>query len=251
MRVHAYSLCWNEARMVPYYLRHYQSIVEQFFLYDDNSTDGSLELFRSHSNVEVQSFANEGDSFVLNSQTFTNQAWKRSRGQADWVIICNIDEHLYHVDLLNYLNRCASQGITVIPTRGYQMLSEIFPTTEYRLCDIITQGMPLKLLDKPLIFNPNAIENINYAVGRHAASPEGDVRYPETAEVKLLHYKYLGIDYLLERHAELKTGLKSQDIRKRWGEQYLWNRKKTEKEFNRVKRNIISVVPFPETLCFQ
>lgn len=211
-------------------------------LYDDGSTDGSLELLSSYANVAIQPFANDGNSFVLSSQKFANQAWKKSRGKADWVIICNIDEHLYHPNLLGYLKHCHSQDITVIPTQGYQMISETFPTTEGRLCDVIIRGMPWKQMDKLAIFNPNAIEEINYAVGRHAASPEGQVIYPKTTSVKLLHYKYLGLDYLLERHAELKTGLKAQDIKMRWGHKYLWDRETTEDDFNHVRNNSVSVI---------
>lgn len=228
--------------MLPYYLRHYQAIASHFFIYDDQSTDGSLEILSNYDNVTIQPFVNEGYSFVLNGQKFANQAWKQSRGKADWVIICNIDEHLYHPNLENYLQQCYSQGITVIPAQGYQMISESFPTTDGRLCDVITRGMPWSLMDKLIIFNPNLIEEINYVPGRHNAYPQGRVISPRTTELKLLHYKYLGLDYLLKRHAVLKTGLKSLDVNMNWGHQYLWDRQTTEDDFIHVKNNAIEVI---------
>ncbi len=229
--------------MLPYYLRHYQPIAEKFFIYDDGSTDGSLEILSSYDNVTIQPFVNEGYSFVLNSQKMANQAWKQSRGKADWVIICNIDEHVYHPDLENYLQHCYSQGITIISAQGYQMISESFPTTDGLLCNAITRGMPWGLMNKVVIFNPNLIEEINYTVGRHTASPKGQVIYPEATEVKLLHYKYLGLDYLLKRHAALKIGLKPLDIEMKWGRQYLWDRETTENDFIHVNNNAVEVIP--------
>jgi glycosyltransferase involved in cell wall biosynthesis len=242
MKIHVYSLCWNEARMLPYYVRHYLPIAEKFYIYDDGSTDGSLELLEEYPNIIVRSFENRGDSFVLNSQKFANESWKSSRGQADWVIICNIDEHLYHPNLNIYLQYCHFQDITLIPTKGYQMIAETFPITQNRLCDEIAEGMPWEQMDKLAIFNPNAIEEINYSVGRHKAYPKGRVLYPENVEVKLLHYKYLGLDYLVERNAELKNGLKEQDIKMRWGHKYLWELQRTEDDFNYVKSNAVRVI---------
>jgi len=242
MKIHIHSLCWNEARMLPYYMRHYQPIAEKIFIYDDSSTDDSLDILKGYSNVVIEKFENIGDSFVSNAQTFSNECWKTSRGKADWVIVCNIDEHLYHKDLVAYLQYCSTQGITAIPAQGYQMISEHFPIVDGRLCDSVLQGMPWEEMSKLLIFNPNAIEEINYEVGRHKALPTGAVTYPETTEVKLLHYKYLGLDYLITRHAELRTGLKSVDIEKRWGYQYLWNQDETVEEFNSVKERAVDVM---------
>ena len=51
MRLHLYALCWNEGRMLPYFFRHYRSLVERFFIFDDGSTDGSLEFLRAQPDV--------------------------------------------------------------------------------------------------------------------------------------------------------------------------------------------------------
>ena len=35
MRVHLYSICWNDARILPYFFRHYDSLVDRYVIYDD------------------------------------------------------------------------------------------------------------------------------------------------------------------------------------------------------------------------
>lgn len=222
--------------MLPYYFRHYNSIADRFFIFDDASTDASLEILAKQPKVEIDRFHKQTDSLVGSAAMFNDNIWKRSRKKADWVIICSMDEHLYHPDLLGYLKQCQKAGITAIPpAEGYQMVSDSFPDSDERLCDLITRGMRFKKMDKFCIFNPDAIEETNFIPGRHKANPSGRVVFPKKRDLKLLHYKYLGLDYLITRYAELRTGLSRVDLEKRWGHQYLLDREKIEKEFLAVR----------------
>lgn len=234
MIIHIYSLCWNEERLLPYYFRHYDAIADRFFIFDDASTDASLDILAKHSKVEIDRFYKQPDSFVASAHVFNNNIWKRSRNKADWVILCNMDEHLYHPDLLNYLKQCQDAGITAIPAEGYQMISDSFPDSDERLCDLIAFGMRYKKMSKLCIFNPDAIDEINYKHGRHYANPIGRVVYPQKRDLKLLHFKYLGLDYLITRWAELSKGLRRIDIEKGWGSRYLSEREKIEQSFRDV-----------------
>ncbi len=235
MIIHIYSLCWNEERMLPYYFRHYDAIADRFFIFDDASTDASLDILAKQPKVEIDRFYKQSDSLVASATAFNDSIWKRSRNKADWVILCSMDEHLYHPNLLRYLKQCQDTGITAIPAEGYQMVSDSFPDAAERLCDLIARGMRYKKMDKLCIFNPDAIEETNFIPGRHRANPTGRVALPKKRDLKLLHYKYLGLDYLVTRYAELRTGLSQVDIEKKWGHQYLLDKERIEKEFLAVQ----------------
>ena len=100
MSVDLYTVCWNEVDMLGFFFRHYDSWVDRYFVYDDGSTDGSLDLLARHPRVEVRRFEHtDPDSFVLSHQAFHNTVWKESRGQADWVVITALDEHLSREDV--------------------------------------------------------------------------------------------------------------------------------------------------------
>ena len=96
--------------MLPYYFQHYNSIADRFFIFDDASTDTSLEILAKHPKVEIDRFHKQTDSLVGSAAMFNDNIWKRSRKKADWVIICSMDEHLYHPDLLGYLKQCQRSG---------------------------------------------------------------------------------------------------------------------------------------------
>jgi len=174
MQVHLYALCWNDADMLPFFFRHYDPLVSQYFIFDDHSSDGSLDLMRAHPNVEVEPFVrSDPDSFTLSELSISNECWKRSRGSADWVLVIDIDEHLFHPDLSKLLMRYKALGITIVPALGYQMISDEFPRSDALLCEAHTCGAPWDIYSKLTLFDPSAITEIDYGEGRHHASPDG------------------------------------------------------------------------------
>src|SRR4029453_15618648 len=107
-------------------------------------TDGSVELLRRIPNVEIRKVPwVHPDSMVATLQALHNSCWKESRGVADWVIVADIDEFLYHPDFLGYLRRSRKRGVTCIPALGYEMLSERFPGPDETLTSTVRRGVPL------------------------------------------------------------------------------------------------------------
>ncbi len=231
--VHLYALCWNEERMLPFFFRHYDSLVDRYFIFDNDSTDGSRERLLSHPRVTLGHFS-FGASFLENALEFYDHCWKASRGTADWVLVCNVDEHIDHPDLRGYLQSCRDRGITLIVTDGYEMVSETFPAETARLASLIRKGAPQARYLKPQLFNPDQIREIHFEPGRHSARPEGVVCCPLQKEVKLLHYKYLGEDYTCQRLAELGQRIPRVDI-PHPQHHYRWHTERTRSEFRRLR----------------
>jgi hypothetical protein len=228
--------------MLPFFFRHYDPFVDHYVFFDDGSTDSTLSLFADHQKVEVRQFiwSNE-ESFAFSEQSLSNHCWKESRGSADWVIVTDIDEHLFHPSMVQYLETCSHSGITLIPALGFQMISEDLPGAEETLCQSRFFGTPWKQMMKPSIFNPLEIEEIDFSVGRHTANPTGNVRVPQRDEVLLLHYKYLNFEQTHSRHAQLATKLKRKDIGSRMGHKYRWSRDELRKDWDAVLSGAVDV----------
>ena len=237
LTVHLYAVCWNEEKMLPYFFRHYDTLVSRYFVFDDGSTDRSVDLLNAHPKVTLSYLQVVGDSVVLEGLKFYNNAWKQSRGQADWVIVCDVDEHLEQTNLPRYLSYCRDRDLTIIPAVGYQMVSDCFPRTTERLADVVRTGMRWTPMDKTIIFNPDAIEEMNYAPGRHECLPRGRVAYADS--VRLLHYKYLGLDYLKRRLPELGARLRPGDTAKNYGHKYHWSDAQIERDFREVRAQAV------------
>jgi hypothetical protein len=228
--------------MLPFFFRHYDPFVDHYVLFDDGSTDSTLSLLAGHPKVEVRPFIwSDMESFALSEQSLSNRCWKESRGSADWVIVTDIDEHLFHPSMLHYLETCSQQGITLVPALGFQMISDDVPSAEETLCQSRFFGAPWKQMMKPSIFKPSEIEEIDFSVGRHTANPIGNVRVPERDEVLLLHYKYLNFEQTHRRHMQLSVKLRPKDIRFGMGHKYGWSRDELRKDWDRTAVDAVDV----------
>jgi hypothetical protein len=234
--IHLYAICWNEERMLPFFFKYYDDFVDRYIFFDDQSDDRTIEIINQHRRAEVRPFPElNHDSFVLSSQFVHNNCWKESKGNAEWIIITAIDEFLYHPDIINYFINCKREKITAIPALGYQMLSEKFPDNNSDLITEVPNGAASDLFSKLSLFNPDAIEETNYAVGRHCANPEGELKYPRHDELLNLHFKYLSFDFLFERHKKLLNKLRSADIKNKWGFHYALDEEELRNEWHKVE----------------
>ena len=60
MKISLISLCRNEAPLVPYYIDHYENIVDEIIVFDNESTDGCDELLKQCPKVRVISYCTNG-----------------------------------------------------------------------------------------------------------------------------------------------------------------------------------------------
>jgi hypothetical protein len=246
-RIHLYTICWNEEYMLKYFFKYYDQWVQRYIFFDDGSTDQTLDILAKHPRVEIRRLSNFNniDSYVLAAQNTHNHCWKESRGMANWVIITAVDEFLYVPDLKSYLAECTRKRVTAIPALGYQMISRTLPTSDQNLPELVKRGCPWLVMNKLSLFNPNKIIETNYQVGRHAAKPVGEVKYPAKDTLLLLHYKYLSFEHTFNRHAELQQKLGSVDKENDWGSQYGWTKEQFKNEWDHFEQNSVENIFSP------
>ncbi|MCU0600175.1 MAG: glycosyltransferase family 2 protein [Desulfobacterales bacterium] len=220
MKIHYYGVVWNEAPMLPYFFRHYDSIVERYVIFDDGSDDGTLEILTRHPRVEIRPFASENESFIETALILFDQVWKQSRGVADLVLSCDVDEFLWHPQMKEFLSKSLADGCTIFRPRGWQMFHESFPITSGQIYEEVHHGCRDKDFDKVCLFDPNRIDEIHWAAGGHTSAPTGQVKWGSDDQLLLLHFKLLGVPYVVARYAALKTRLGRRDREKAWGWHY-------------------------------
>jgi hypothetical protein len=226
MIVHLYTLCWNEADMLPFFFRHYDPWVDHYFIYDDGSDDGSLEILRAHPKVTVRRFERtvEG-AFALSQKELQSHAWKSSREVADWVVITALDEHIFvrGQPMRRYLQRQRLLGVTYVPALGFDTITDALPDGDIRLVDAATRGVPSVGFNKLSLFNPNAIQSAGYTAGRHSAAPTGQLTRPRQNDLLLYHFKHIGYERTRDRQRAEGARLGPVDVKLRLGVQYLWD----------------------------
>jgi len=154
MKIEAYVMVYNEERLLPYIIRHYSRFAELVFI-DNNSTDRTPEIIKDFRTLNYHLPDEIND---LNHLHVKETCWKGSK--ADWVIVVDADEFIYHTDIVAELGK--SQA-TVIHPRFYNMYSEAFPTTKGQIYDEVNMGTDGGIwLSKMNIFRPDRITRMDW-----------------------------------------------------------------------------------------
>lgn len=215
--IHLYTLCKNEEEIIPFFLAYYESFVDKITVFDNGSIDNSNVLLSQHPKCEIIRFDTKGEMRDDILMLIKNSAWKESIGIADWVIVCDIDEFLYHRDLISYVNKCKKKGETICETEGYNMICDDYPKYDMSIIDQVKEGAYSKKFSKTILFDPNEIIELNARPGGHVVVPEGNVRIKKSNGLKLLHYKYLGgLERLANRWNTMGTTLSAINKENGW-----------------------------------
>ena len=228
--VHYYSVCRNEEKMLPFVFGYHDQFVDHFIFYDNYSDDQTETIVKSHRNTDVIKLKTNGiDDLVL--AHVKNNCWKRSRGKADFVIVCDVDEFAYHPNMDSFLRELMEQKASLPVPVGYNMYSDTFP--EYSEGTTIMQqvrnGVPDDGYSKCLLFDPHRVVEINYDPGAHFCHPVGQIT--RGGEYKVLHYKNLDVEAVLARTRINAARLSQINLEQNLGYAYLYPEERIRSEF--------------------
>jgi glycosyltransferase involved in cell wall biosynthesis len=213
LKIDIYSTMRNEIKLLPYFLRHYETFATRIIVWDDNSDDGTKEMLESHPLVTILPCKrlNGEDMNTLDDYAFVRDLWPQyetiSRGKADWVMIADTDELVYHPNMVEKLEELTAKGVQKIFNYGYTMYHPEFPSTTGQIYEEVKLGWPDKWSKKTSTFNPAIY--IRWSHGRHHVI--GGRRIPTEFDtgINILHFRYLGKEYFLERNKKNCDGYHS------------------------------------------
>ena len=228
--IHYYAVCWNEEKMLPFVFDYYGKFVDKFVIYDNGSTDRTMEIVNSQPNAELIHFETEGFDDAIHAK-IKNSCWKHSRGKADFVIVCDVDEFLYHEKLEEKLIELHKAHISLPDTEGFNMYCSEFPLEGLPITQQVKTGIADGAYNKSILFDPYRIVEINYTPGAHHANPIGIVKRSHES-LKVLHYKNLGLENVIERYHVLANRLSENNISEDLGTHYMYSDTKIASDFN-------------------
>jgi len=93
MKIAAVTMVYNEAPILPYFLRHYRYLDEIHVLYETDSTDETLEILMRAPNVVIEKGHIEGGLDDIKKIDLINNSVRRIK--ADWVYVVDPDEFIF------------------------------------------------------------------------------------------------------------------------------------------------------------
>jgi glycosyltransferase involved in cell wall biosynthesis len=243
MTITLYTFLYNEEHILPYFLKHYSQYVNKIVVYNNQSTDNSIQILNDwkECEIEIRDYDTNNQYDEQTILNLKNNCWKGD--DSDYVIVCDVDELLYHPNLIEFINK---QPFTDYFTPvGYHMMGEEIPTDYTKqIYEIIKNGTPDKQYNKNVLFKRKNITETNYAPGAHSNSYKGVERLINCAvdELKLLHYKWLSPEYVVYKHTHYGERRSQHTINSGWGTHYGLGRDKILNDFNNLKQKSSQII---------
>lgn len=241
MKVLACVVTYNCAEFIPFWLRHYATICDEIWAWDDHSTDETGRILSSWPKVKVNDWPYPGSG--INENLFLDFAYQQipKMTDFDWCIWVDHDEIVYHPEILNVLSSNLDRD--VIRTCGFNMIAENGVPPDYgrQIWEILPMGVKAPVYSKPIVFNPRC--EIRWDRGKHHLESRNGKATPHSP-LKLLHYRYLGADYTAKRNKQNynRCDLEHGDKGAAWSCSEAWKGEGSVEWFNIVKNDAFNVL---------
>lgn len=235
MNIHVHCISYNEEKIMPYFIEHYSRFCSKIFVWDNYSTDSTPNIVAKHSPKTQLISWKSGEINELNYINLKQNCRNYSL-DADYVIVVDCDEFL-DVDV-ERLKQLKKLGVTLPFVHGMEMLCRDFDFKS----DIssITSYLPKENLCKRCIFSPT-VEMV-WDVGCHPSvvgknllkNVKGIVEHGGYA-IPLRHYKWINIDYVINRYASYAARLSNFNKQYKLGFHYTKSPKEIIEEYNSME----------------
>jgi 2-polyprenyl-3-methyl-5-hydroxy-6-metoxy-1,4-benzoquinol methylase len=148
LRIAAVTMVYNEALILPYFLRHYEYLDEIHVLYETDSTDETLSILKQARNVVIENCHIRGGLDDIEKVGLMNEALRHIR--ADWVYVLDSDEFIfpYNESPHDFLKRQKNYNV---------VRAAMFPVFRHRTdkdLDPSLPPVPQRIHGNPDLFSP-------------------------------------------------------------------------------------------------
>ena len=249
-----YVLCWNEMEILPFVVEYWKRYATKVVVYDNGSTDGSVEFLKQYDWIEVRSFDTNGKKDNDTQALIKNTCWKESREEYDFVIVSDLDECLYFANNCSVLDDMMQGGYDILGTPWYALCEDYKPKYEegkllHEQCSKFYKEKSNHVkryehLGKFILFNPKFINDMNWSVGSHIANPAPSFKLFEANESQcfVIHINSgFGVDYKYARNKLQGAKLSEKNKKRGYSKQYLYDKNRVEMEYKQNQEISINI----------
>lgn len=230
--VELFTLCYNEEVILPHFLEYYSKFVDKITIYDNESTDNSINIINNFKKIPINVITYKTQNKLNDNEylNIKNNCWKNSK--CDYVIIVDCDEFFNFKDI--------NVDFDIITPVGYEMVNNKIINNILE----INEGVFENNYSKTIIFNPKKIKEINYTAGCHKCNFIGDniIHLNNDNNYKLLHYKYINLEYVINKYTMYNKRLSEYNKNHNLGIQYTWGIEQITNYYNNLLKNKIKVI---------
>jgi len=233
--------------ILPFVVDYWKRFVTHATVFDNGSDDGSIEFLNKFDWIDVIHYETGGKIKDSEYLRIKDNSWKESRGKADFVVVCDMDECLFSLNIDSVLKYMKDNGYTIANPPMYRLFGDCVPQYEEgKLLHEISRRWKLNGgADKPILFDPNKIAEINYVHGSHKCSPTGEVKWYNNDGLFTMDIrKGFGVDYYINKMNIMKNRLSEENLRHGWGIHYAFQEDFHRKDYEQGIKESIDFVDY-------
>jgi glycosyltransferase involved in cell wall biosynthesis len=243
MTITVYTFIYNEEVILPYFLNHYSKFVDKIIVYDNMSTDNSINILKDWKDtpIEIRTMDTKDTFDEETLMDLRNNCWKDDT--SDYIIVCDVDEFIYNEDIRTFLKK--HSFMDYFTPSGYHMIGNKTPKdTTKQLTDVIKKGVEDVNYGKNVLFKRVNVKETYYAPGAHLSSFVGKKPLINctTDKLKLLHYKWLSPEYVLSNYKRNQQRMSEHSKENNWGLHYFLTDEEILNKFNNYKKQSKKVI---------
>lgn len=211
------TLCKDEMDILPFVKQYWERIGCDVVVYDNGSTDGSLEYLSKLPYVTLKHFASDGQNDVIQKQV-KEQAYLELKYNYDIIIISDMDEVFYFNDFKALSEAFVSGGYNVLATPILSLCEDFKPPYDedlllHQQCHkFYKQRMNhmkgFEDYSKLSIFNTKTTDKVDMSVGQHYVQTSPSMRIMLSYDGFNLHIdKGFGVEYKYEIRQRMNKNL--------------------------------------------
>lgn len=237
--------------ILPFVRKYWERISADVIVYDNGSTDGSLEYLSDIPYVTIKHFDSDGHNDIIHKEV-KEQAYLEYKDKYDIIIITDMDEVFYFDDFKAVSRAFIDGGYNVLMTPIVSLCEDFKPPFSedkylHQLCHkFYKQRMNhMKGFDdfsKLSIFNTKVTDKVEMSVGQHYVKTSPDMKIMLSNNGFNLHVdKGFGLDYKYKVRQRMYANLS--DTNKRYGMaiEYADSYEKLEREYKNNQKNSFDI----------
>lgn len=235
------TLCYNEIDILPFVSQYWERMADKVVVYDNGSTDGSIEYLKSLPYVEIRHFESSGQNDIIQKE-IKEKAYLEFKDKFDIIIITDMDEVFYFKDCKAVLEAFIGGGNNVLVTPIYSLCEDNSPQPVenkllHQLChkfykQKMNHMQGFEEISKLSIFNCKNVDSVLMSVGQHYVNTKPNMQLMLSNDGFCLHIdKGMGIEYKWNIRQKMNKNLS--DTNRKYGMciEYADSYEKLKKEY--------------------
>ncbi len=188
-----YTFTYNNADILPFVIDYWKSYATKVIVYDNMSTDGTINLLQQYDWIELQQYDTHNKYDIDKINQIKQKCISNSKllKNIDYALICDIDEVLRYT---NDLDKVLNEGIvnkSNVNLNYYEVLFDKFPNYQQ---DILLQNFTEFAAVESQHISKKSIKPV--LINLHASNSKSYIN------LDMLHLKFLSLQYLLSRQKQ-------------------------------------------------